>query len=108
VEKWLMESMPKRALEMNGYFVENAMATFRNLKNAGIPISQIPIMDSICFWQRIDDGNPIWIGSVAVVSKVISGTEFMAIAGNVTIHEKQHVIRRHVHDGLKIIGFVTV
>jgi len=108
VEKWLMDAMPKRALDLNGYFVENSMATFRNLKNAGIAVSMIPIIDSIVFWQRIDDGNPIWLGSVAVVSKVISGTEFMAISGSIVVKENHYQIRRHVHDGSKVIGFVTV
>ena len=107
LEKWLMESMPKRALDFNGYFVENAMATFRNLKNAGMEISPIPVVDSIVFWQRMDDGNPIWLGQTGVVSNVISGTEFLAIIGSINIQEKAYTIRRHVHDGLKVIGFVT-
>ena len=99
VEKWIMDRHPKRALDLNGYFVENAMATFRNLKNAGIAITMIPVIDSICFWQRIDDGNPIWLGSLPLVSKVISGTEFMAISGSIIVRENQYQIRRHVHDG---------
>lgn len=115
-EKWIWQAFPNLKQEVNGYFVPSAVATFRNLKNAGYPISMEPTEGALVFWQRMQDGNPLWQGHAGVVSKVISSKEFMSIEGNTnsagsregdSVQEKSRTIRSDVQNGLQVIGFVT-
>lgn len=116
-EKWIRDAYPQRADELNGFFVPSAVATFRNLKNAGFNVSMMPTEGALVFWQRMKDGVAQWQGHAGVVSQVISDTEFLSIEGNTnskgsregdSVQEKQRIVRDDVQDGLKVIGFVTI
>lgn len=117
IEAWMREAHPDRAEELNGYFVPSAVATFRNLKNAGYHVSMKPSVGAFVFWQRIKEGVPLWMGHAGVVSMVISDTEFLSIEGNTneagsregtTVLEKSRTVKNDVENGLQVIGFVTI
>ena len=46
-EKWIWEAYPHLKEEVQGYFVPSAVATFRNLKNAGYPVSMKPSVGAL-------------------------------------------------------------
>lgn len=116
-EKWIWEAYPDLKNEVQGFFVPSAVATFRNLKNAGYSVSMIPTVGSLVYWQRMQDGNAQWQGHAGVVSKVLSDTEFFSIEGNTnsagsregdSVQEKHRFVRNDVQNGLKVIGFVKI
>jgi len=116
-EKWIWEAYPEKKAEVNGYFVPSAVATFRNLKNAGYHVSMVPTVGALVFWQRIKEGVAQWQGHAGVVSKVVSDIEFYSIEGNTsesgsregtTVLEKYRTVVKDVQNGLKVIGFVTL
>lgn len=116
-EKWIREAYPKRAKELNGFFVPSAVATFRNLKNAGFSVSMVPTEGALVFWQRMKDGHALWQGHAGVVAEVINETEFISIEGNSnragsregdSVQEKRRLVRGDVENGLKVIGFVKI
>lgn len=116
-EKWIWEAYPKLKEEVMGYFVPSAVATFRNLKNAGYRVSMTPTEGALVYWQRMQDGEAQWQGHAGVVSKVISDTEFYSIEGNTnsagsregdSVQEKHRFVKSDVQNGLKVIGFVTL
>lgn len=115
-EKWIWEAYPNLKDAVSGYFVPSAVATFRNLKNAGYQVSMIPTVGALVYWQRMQDGEPQWTGHAGVVSRVISDTEFYSIEGNTnekgsregtTVLEKNRFVKK-VDDGLQVIGFITI
>lgn len=117
LEKWIWEAYPELKDKVNGYFVPSAVATFRNLKNAGYPVSMKPTEGALVFWQRMQDGNAQWQGHAGVVSKVVSDVEFYSIEGNTnsagsregdSVQEKHRYVRFDVENGLKVIGFVKI
>lgn len=116
-EKWIWEAYPQLKDQVSGYFVPSAVATFRNLKNAGYKVSMLPTPGALVYWQRMKDGEAQWQGHAGVVSKVVSETEFYSIEGNTnsagsregdSVQEKHRVVRPDVQNGLKVIGFVTI
>ena len=116
-EKWIRDAFPERADELNGFFVPSAVATFRNLKNAGFPVSMRPTEGALVYWQRMKDGKYTWQGHAGIVSKVISDIEFHSIEGNTngagsregdSVAEKARIVRTDVQNGLRVIGFVTI
>jgi hypothetical protein len=116
-EKWIWEAFPELKDEVQGYFVPSAVATFRNLKNAGYPVSIAPTEGALVYWQRMKDGKAQWQGHAGVVSQVISDTEFLSIEGNTnsagsregdSVQEKRRLVRSDVENGLKVIGFVRI
>lgn len=116
-EKWVWETYPELKDEVQGYFVPSAVATFRNLKNAGYPVSMIPKEGDLVYWQRMRDGVAQWQGHAGIVSKVVSNTEFYSIEGNTnaggsregdSVQEKQRLVRPNVENGLRVIGFITI
>lgn len=115
-EKWIWEAFPDLKAEVNGYFVPSATATFRNLKNAGYPVSMEPIEGALVYWQRMKDGVAQWQGHAGVVSRVVSPLEFYSIEGNTnekgsregtTVLEKYRTVQNDIQNGLKVMGFVT-
>lgn len=116
-EAWVWEAYPERIEEIKGLFVPSAVNTFRNLTRAGFKHSMIPTEGALVYWQRMQDGNPLWTGHAGVVSRVVSPTEFYSIEGNTnaagsregdSVQEKHRFIAPLVHDGLRVIGFVTL
>lgn len=114
-EKWIWEAFPDLKDEVNGYFVPSAVATFRNLKNAGYQVSMEPKEGALVYWQKMVNGVAQWQGHAGIVSKVISPKEFMSIEGNTngagsregdSVQEKSRTIRSDVQNGLKVIGFI--
>lgn len=115
-EKWVWQAFPELKQEVQGYFVPSAVATFRNLKNAGYPVSMIPTPGALVYWQRMKDGHAQWQGHAGVVSTVVSPTEFFSIEGNTnpagsregdSVQEKHRFVKE-VENGLQVIGFVTL
>ena|SRR5688572_23979239 len=116
-EKWIWEAFPHLKEVVQGYFVPSAVATFRNLKNAGYPVSMKPTVGALVYWQRMQDGNAQWQGHAGIVSRVVSDTEFYSIEGNTnsagsregdSVQEKHRFVRSDVQNGLKVIGFITI
>lgn len=116
-EKWAWEAFPAIKDKIKGIFVPSAVNTFRNLVKAGYTYSMKPAVGALVYWQKMDNGKELWAGHAGVVSRVISDTEFYSIEGNTnsagsregdSVQEKQRVVRSVVHDGLKVIGFVTL
>jgi hypothetical protein len=116
-EKWIWEAYPELKEDVQGYFVPSAVATFRNLKNAGYKVSMVPTEGALVYWQRMRDGQPLWQGHAGIVSKVVDDKEFYSIEGNTnaggsregdSVQEKHRFVKTDVEDGLKVIGFVTI
>lgn len=116
-EVWAWEAFPELKEQIKGLFVPSAVNTFRNLVKAGYAHSMIPTVGAFVYWQRIQDGKPLWTGHAGVVSKVISDTEFYSIEGNTnaagsregdSVQEKHRHVRLDVQDGLRVVGFVTL
>ena len=102
--KWLMDCKHEAFTLVQA----NAMGTFRQLQAAGYPVSMVPVVGSLVFWQRIQEGRPIWLGDAGLVCRVVSDVEFYAIQGNTIVAEHRHFIFPDILDGLKVVGFVTV
>lgn len=116
-ERWVWKAFPELKEKVKGLFVPSAVNTFRNLVKAGYKHSMIPTVDALVYWQRMQEGNPIWMGHAGVVSKVIDDTEFYSIEGNTnaagsregdSVQEKHRHVRADVENGLRVIGFVTL
>ncbi len=116
-EAWVWETYPEKIEAVKGLFVPSAVNTFRNLVKAGYKTSMIPTEGALVYWQRMRDGNAEWTGHAGVVSKVVSNTEFFSIEGNTNsgksregdcVAENHRFVAPFVHDGLKVIGFVTL
>lgn len=116
-EAWVWAAYPELKDIVNGFFVPSATATFRNLKNAGYPVSMQPKVGDLVYWQRIQDGKALWQGHAGVVSRVVSDAEFYSIEGNTnatgsregdSVQEKLRYVRSDVENGLKVMGFVTI
>jgi hypothetical protein len=117
LEKWIWEAYPRMKEEVQGYFVPSAVATFRNLKNAGYEVSMTPTEGALVFWQRMQDGVAQWQGHAGVVSKVLSDIEFYSIEGNTnsagsregdSVQEKRRTVNLEITDGLRVMGFVSL
>ena len=117
LEKWAWEAYPERKDKIKGLFVASAVNTFRNLVNAGFEKYDVPVEGSLVFWQKYEDGKAQWTGHTGVVSEVISETTFKSIEGNTSnsgsrngdgVYELTRTVKKEVHDGLKVIGFIKV
>jgi len=117
LEKWIWEAFPEMKEKVKGLFVPSAVNTFRNLVNAGYKTSDVPVVGSLVFWQKYEDGKAEWTGHTGIVSEVINETTFKSIEGNAStagsrngdgVYEVNRVVKKEVRDGLKIIGFVII
>jgi len=115
-EKWIKEAYPEKYESLKGMFVASAVATFRNLYKAGFPLSMVPTVGALVYWQRMHDGVAQWQGHAGVVSQVVSEKEFYSIEGNTNgsggregdgVYEKHRFVK-DVDDGLKVIGFIMI
>lgn len=116
-EAWAWEAYPDKKEAIKGLFVPSAVNTFRNLVKAGYKSSMIPTEGAFVYWQKYQNGSPIWQGHAGVVSKVVNNTEFYSIEGNTnekgsregtSVLEKHRFVIPEVEDGLKVIGFITI
>lgn len=116
-EKWIWAAYPELKETVQGFFVPSATATYRNLKNAGYPVSMQPKEGDLVYWQRMQDGKALWQGHAGVVSRVVSDTEFYSIEGNTnaggsregdSVQEKHRFVKADVENGLRVMGFVTI
>ena len=106
--KWIRDAYPEKAKYLAILFEHSAVVTFRNLESAGLPVSMVPTVGALVYWQRMENGSPIWLGRAGVVSRVASDWEFYSIEGNIVVEEVPRIVEKEVFDGLKVIGFVTV
>lgn len=116
-EVWAWEAYPELKDKIKGLFVPSAVNTHRNLVKAGYISSMIPTVGAFVYWQKMDDGKPLWTGHAGVVSRVIDDKEFYSIEGNTnaagsregdSVQEKHRFVNPAVKDGLKVMGFVTL
>jgi hypothetical protein len=117
LEKWVWEAFPDLKDKVKGMFVPSAVNTFRNLVRAGYKPSMTPAVGALVFWQKIEDGEPKWMGHTGVVSEVIDNDSFKSIEGNTSkkgsrngeyVLENARNVNPNVQNGLKVIGFITM
>lgn len=97
-------------------FSASAVQTFKNFKDAGYEVSDVPFVGALVIWQRYKDGKPTWQGHAGIVSKVNSDGSFVAVEGNTNSagsregDSVQEKTRRNVRveNGLNILGFVKI
>ena len=107
IGKWIKDAYPDRE-ELVGLIEHSAVVSFKNLEKAGLPVSMVPTLGALVYWQRIENGAAIWIGRAGVVSQVVNDYEFFSIEGNLNVQEVRRTLDNDIFDGLKVIGFVTV
>lgn len=117
LEAWIWDAYPEKKDQLKGLFVPSAVNTFRNLVNAGYEKTDVPVVGSLVFWQKYEDGKAQWTGHCGVVSEVIDDTKFKSIEGNTSnsgsrngdgVYELTRVVKKEVPDGLKVIGFIKI
>jgi hypothetical protein len=117
LEKWIWQAYPDRKEKLKGLFVPSAVNTFRNLVNAGYEKSDVPVVGSLVFWQKYEDGKAIWTGHCGIVIEVYSEIQFKTIEGNTSntgsrngdgVYSLLRTVKKEVTDGLKVIGFIKV
>ncbi len=111
------EAYPERLAELDKLFSASTIQTFRNFRDAGHLIGNVPQLDALVIWQRIRYGSPQPFGHAGVVSKVIDVHTFKSIEGNTNdeggpegyiVAEKDRKVQLKVPNGLKLLGFITV
>lgn len=108
---------PERAAELDKLFSPGTIQTFRNFKNAGHLISNVPTAGSLVIWQTMDEGKAMPTGHAGIVVAVLNPATFTTVEGNTSgegVREGWIVARRQrqvipdVREGLKILGFIHV
>lgn len=117
IEMIAWKAFPEKKDKIKGLFVPSAVSTYRNLVGAGHQRSMIPEVGDFVFFQKMEDGNPLWTGHCGIVSEVINATTFKSIEGNTnaggsregdSVQEKKRHVDPMVKDGLKVIGFIKL
>jgi len=112
------EALPEHFKELDKLFSANCVQTFKNFKDAGFPISTLPIVGSLMIMQRMKEGIPQSTGHAGIPYKLKSSWEFECIEGNSNdegsangyevAHQKDRKTLLHLWNGLKVIGFVDI
>lgn len=112
------EAYPDKFEELDRLFSASAVQTFRNFRDAGYLIHNLPQKDCLVIWQMQKDGKPQWSGHAGIVADVQDNKWiFESIEGNTNDgggREGYIVARRlrkhlaEVKDGLKILGFIQI
>ena len=117
IEMLAWKAYPEHKDKIKGLFVPSAVSTYRNLMGAGYKRTMFPELGAFVFWQKMEDGNPLWTGHCGVVSEVINSTEFKSIEGNTSdsgsrngdgVYENHRKVKLDIKDGLKVIGFIKI
>ena len=108
---------PERAAELDKLFSPSAVQTFRNFKNAGHAISNVPTAGALVIWQTMDDGKAMATGHVGIVVSVANPLTFETVEGNTSgegvregwiLAKRDRKVIPDVKNGLKIMGFIHV
>lgn len=110
------EAFPYKNPELRKIFSASAVHTFKNLKDAGYDVHDIPQAGDLVIWQRFENGVPQWTGHAGIVVRVNSDGSFFTIEGNTnedgeregtTVAEK---LRKNIKrdNGLNILGFIRI
>lgn len=109
------EAYPEKFEELDSLFSASAVQTFRNFRDAGYPIRELPEPGALAIWQRMKNGKATWQGHAGIVVS-FSGTRFESVEGNTNDHggREGYIVARHSHEvrkvreGLQVLGFIKV
>lgn len=111
------ESYPEKFHELGNLFSGSTIQTFRNFRDAGYAIGNVPRVNDLVIWQSMKDGKPQATGHTGIVSEVISTWEFKSIEGNTSngksregfiVAEHERKVLATVVTGLKVLGFIFI
>lgn len=111
------EAMPERSAELDKLFSASTIQTFRNFRDAGHLISNVPVSGSLVIWQTMKEGKPQTTGHAGIVVAVANPLTFTTVEGNTSgegvregwiVAKRERKVIPNVKDGLKILGFIHV
>lgn len=111
------EAYPEKFSELDKLFSGSTVQTFRNFRDAGYIIGNVPQLDTLVIWQSMKAGKPQATGHAGIVTKVISTWEFESIEGNTSgegsregwiVGKQSRKVLADVQTGLKILGFIQI
>lgn len=111
------EALPDKSAELDKLFSAGTVQTFRNFRDAGYPISNVPRAGNLVIWQTMRGGNPQTTGHAGVVVDVVDQDTFHSIEGNTNdggsregyiVAKKLRNVVPNVKDGLKVMGFIQI
>lgn len=111
------EAYPEIFPELDKLFSGSTIQTFRNFRDAGHIIGNIPQADTLVIWQTIREGKPQTTGHAGIVLEAIDTWQFRSIEGNTNDGKGRegYIVATHrrkllaeVHNGLKVLGFIQI
>ncbi|HZI24818.1 MAG TPA: CHAP domain-containing protein [Chryseolinea sp.] len=111
------EAYPERVKELDKLFSASAVQTYKNFKDAGFLMNELPYPGNLAIWQTQKDGKPHWTGHAGIVYSVIDQNTFECIEGNSNdqggregyiVAKRVRKVLRNVKDGLEILGFIQI
>jgi hypothetical protein len=111
------EAYPEKFVELDKLFSASAVQTFKNFRDAGYLIGEVPQIDTLVIWQNYKDGKAQWTGHAGIVSKVLDQETFLSIEGNtnndgsregIKVAERTRKVIPDVKNGLKVLGFIQI
>jgi hypothetical protein len=118
-EAMYKECYPEKFDELDKLFDASAVKTFKNFRDAGYPIGNMPQIDSLVVWQKYVDGKADWRGHCGIVIET-NGQNYKSFEGNTAsaansregdgFYIKSHTLMgaREVTNGLRLLGFVQI
>lgn len=112
-----VNAYPGKSADLRKLFVPGVLNTFRNLKNAGYPIGNMPQIDSLAVWAQVKDGKETGFGHAGVVTE-LTPDGFKSIEGNTSgegvregwiVRENPHTLAEKLRTkGLRLKAFVNI
>ena len=111
------EALPDKFAELDGLFSASAVQTYKNFKDAGHLMHNVPQKDCLVIWQMMKNGAATWQGHAGICGPVKDNWIFQCVEGNtndghgregyiVAEHTRKHLAS--VTNGLKVLGFIQI
>jgi len=103
--------------ELDKLFSASTVQTFRNFRDAGYLIGEIPVAGHLVIWQTMKDGKPQTTGHAGIVHSKIDNDSFWSIEGNTNdgggregyiVAKRVRRVIPNVQNGLKVLGFIQI
>ena len=117
VEVFCCLAYPERRAQLEKLFSANCFETYCNFLKAGFKVLNYPVLGAIVIYQHVNAGVVSTKGHAAIVSGVLSKTQFDDISGNTNeagSREGTVIAEKKGHDtfrkenGLQVLGFIVI